>query len=230
MNTGLTMSLSVYNSNVTRNFHAVVRNEADQPVPNAELTLLDHDKVIWNGYSNSYGEADFNVTFTDANYMARMKLKALKENNLAMKNVQLLSNTTIVLNIHPPTVHNLDTGLVYFSIQDAIDANETLNGHTIFVGNGTYVENVVVHKSIKLMGENNASTIIDGGNAGSAISIVANNVEITGFTIENIAVKTDIKNVSSLVIIIITFHYSLLNVLEIIKEFIHCLSLTFYLI
>jgi len=50
------------------------------------------------------------------------------------------------------SIHNLDTGLDYLTIQAAIDAPETLNGHTIFVENGTYSENVSVTKSIILMG------------------------------------------------------------------------------
>lgn len=47
----------------------------------------------------------------------------------------------------------------YTTIQDAID--NASYGDTIFVYNGTYYENVVIHKSIKLMGENKSTMIID---------------------------------------------------------------------
>ena len=59
-------------------------------------------------------------------------------------------------------VHNLNTRLNYTSIQEAVDAPETLNGHTIFVQEGTYNENVVLGKSyLTLIGENKSSTVID---------------------------------------------------------------------
>ena len=82
-------------------------------------------------------------------------------------------------------VHNVDTGLDYPTIQAAIDAPETLNGHTIQVDSGTYYENVVVNKSISLIGENRDNTIIDGGGLGAVLILIANNVTVTNFTIQN---------------------------------------------
>jgi len=84
------------------------------------------------------------------------------------------------------SVHNLDTNLNYTTIQAAIDAPETLSGHTILVDSGTYYENVVVTKSIILMGENSSSTRIDGRGSTLVVSVTnVNNVEISGFTIQN---------------------------------------------
>ena len=81
-------------------------------------------------------------------------------------------------------VHNLSTGLNYSSIQDAINANETLDGQTIFVDAGTYYESVVVNKSISLIGAGNGSTIIDANGTGNAVDI-SNNVTLGGFTLRN---------------------------------------------
>jgi len=81
-------------------------------------------------------------------------------------------------------VHNIATGLCYASIQEAINANETLNGHTIYVEAGEYNENVVVNKSISLIGESKETTIIDG-NSDNVFSITADNVVVKGFTIRN---------------------------------------------
>lgn len=85
------------------------------------------------------------------------------------------------------SVHNLDTGLNYTSIQAAIYAPETLNGHTIFVDSGTYNENVVVTKSVSLIGESSSNTVIDGGGASSPVVFVnhVNDVTISEFTIQN---------------------------------------------
>jgi len=81
-------------------------------------------------------------------------------------------------------VHNLNTGLNYTTIQEAINAPETLAGHTIFVEEGTYYEHLVVNKSLSLIGEDRFSTIIDGNYTGNVTIITSNNVKITGFTIQ----------------------------------------------
>jgi len=81
-------------------------------------------------------------------------------------------------------VHNADTGLSYATIQAAIDAPETLDGHIIRVDAGEFHENVVINKSISLLGVNKDITIVDGKGIGSVISIEASNVTIRGFTVQ----------------------------------------------
>ena len=82
-------------------------------------------------------------------------------------------------------VHNLDTGLNYTSIQEAIDAPETWNGHRIFVEEGIYYENLVIDKSLSIIGENKNATIIDGSGVGDVTTLIASNIIITGFTFQN---------------------------------------------
>ena len=81
-------------------------------------------------------------------------------------------------------VHNLNTGLNYTTIQEAMDANETSDGHTIFVEHGTYLEHIVVNKSLTLRGESRDTTIIDGNGTGTVVWLSASS-NITGFTIRN---------------------------------------------
>ena len=81
-------------------------------------------------------------------------------------------------------VHNISTHLNYSTIQEAINADETLNDHTIYVENGIYYENVVINKRIHLVGENKSKTIIDG-DGGTVLSLQSNNSKIVGFTIRN---------------------------------------------
>jgi len=69
----------------------------------------------------------------------------------------------------------------YQNITDALE--HALDGHTVFVYNGTYCENIVVDKSVSLVGEDRDLTTIDGSGTGTVISITANNVNIKGFTI-----------------------------------------------
>ncbi|MCK4457313.1 MAG: fibronectin type III domain-containing protein [Thermoplasmata archaeon] len=69
----------------------------------------------------------------------------------------------------------------YTTIQAAIDAANP--GETVFVFSGTYYENVVVNKTMSLMGESRDATIIDGGGVGDTVYLTASWVNITGFTV-----------------------------------------------
>jgi parallel beta-helix repeat protein len=71
----------------------------------------------------------------------------------------------------------------YPTIQEAIDAAN--DGDTIYVKSGRYRENIVVNKAASLIGENKETTIIDGCGVDDAVEVKADNVSITGFTIEN---------------------------------------------
>ena len=71
----------------------------------------------------------------------------------------------------------------YSSIQEAI--NNANVGDTILVEAGTYYENVVVNKSVSLIGEDKYSTIIDGNSSGSAVCVVVDHVTVKGFTVQN---------------------------------------------
>ena len=69
------------------------------------------------------------------------------------------------------------------SIQDAVDAAS--NGDTISIKAGTYIGNVVIDKSINIIGQGGSSTILDGAKAGSVIIITADWVNISGLTVRN---------------------------------------------
>jgi parallel beta-helix repeat protein len=74
-------------------------------------------------------------------------------------------------------------GADYTKIQDAIDAAS--DDDTIYVYGGIYHENLVVDKSLNLVGEDLFDSIIDGGEKGNVINISADSVKISGFTIKN---------------------------------------------
>ena len=70
----------------------------------------------------------------------------------------------------------------FLTIQSAI--NVAYPRDVISVAPGTYYENVVVNKSVSLLGANAESTIIDGGLNGNVLNITASNVVVSGFTIQ----------------------------------------------
>ncbi len=84
----------------------------------------------------------------------------------------------------------------YTKIQHAIiDASD---GDTVFVydDSSPYYENVVVDKSINLIGENKYTTVIDGGMEDNVVSVFADGVVISGFTMENSATLYGISGIN----------------------------------
>jgi parallel beta-helix repeat protein len=82
-------------------------------------------------------------------------------------------------------VHNIDTGLDYATVQEAIDAEETIDGNTITVDAGIYYEHVIVNKSLNIIGADQDMTAVDGNGYGYVISVSASNSRISGFTVQN---------------------------------------------
>jgi len=166
--------------------NATVCNNGANNETNVELQLLINGSLIdstivsllpaGSSYTLTYlwtstvETATYNITA----YAPPLNGEIITVNNVATKLVRSYVS-----------VHNIDTGLDYWTIQGAIDAPETLDGHTIRVDAGTYHEHVVVNKRVSLIGEDKRNTIIDGSGTGNVINVTANNVNITGFTIRS---------------------------------------------
>ncbi len=76
-----------------------------------------------------------------------------------------------------------DNGHDHFNtIQEGIDA--VAIGGTVHVAAGTYAENVLINKSIDLLGKDKDTTVLEPGN-GKGFYVTVDSVTITGFTIQN---------------------------------------------
>ncbi|MEM2971785.1 MAG: NosD domain-containing protein [Candidatus Bathyarchaeia archaeon] len=115
------------------------------------------------------------VTYNVTAYARPVPNENITTNNLAIR----------LVHVFMAQVHNVDTGLDYSTIREAISDPNTLDGHTILVDAGIYHEHVSVYKSLNLQGEDSKTTIIDGGGSGNAVYITADYVNITGFTVRN---------------------------------------------
>jgi len=92
----------------------------------------------------------------------------------------------------------------YTIIQDAID--DASSGDTVFVydDSSPYFENVIVDKTINLIGEDKSTTIIDGSKSGDVVYISAYRVNIGGFKLRNgsdgIHLYSDYNNITDNII------------------------------
>lgn len=80
----------------------------------------------------------------------------------------------------------------FSKIQDAVD--NASEGDTIFVFQGVYYETVIVPRQLTLIGETRETTIIDAQKKGYTVWITANNVTISGFTLQNGSHSSNIDN------------------------------------
>lgn len=88
------------------------------------------------------------------------------------------------------SVHNQNSDTYYLTIQEALD-NASL-GDTISVSNRVYYENIKINRSVRLIGEGQKNTIINGWGVDDVITVQVEpfydpnpSIEINGFTIQN---------------------------------------------
>ncbi len=82
-------------------------------------------------------------------------------------------------------VTNITTGETFCSIQSAINDPQTLNGHTVVAGAGTYHEDVEISKTITLKGSGISQSIISGiiGGDNATVRITSSGATLEEFTI-----------------------------------------------
>ncbi len=87
-------------------------------------------------------------------------------------------------------VDNVNTSLRYETIQEAINAPETLDGHDLILDLDVFYEHVTVNKSVDLygcvyIGYPDVMTTVNGNGSGTVISVEADNVTIHSIKIIN---------------------------------------------
>ena len=100
-----------------------------------------------------------------------------------MLTLLLIGSLTLFFEMQPvkAIVRKITVPDDYLTIQEAIDAANS--GDTIFVRARVYYENIVVNKTVALIGENRRNTVIDGNEIGITINVTASNVVVDGFTV-----------------------------------------------
>ena len=95
----------------------------------------------------------------------------------------LLPATLMAWFIVPAAADTLQVPQQYSTIQAAVNAAGT--GDIVEVDAGTYLENVVVNKTVTIKGDSAASTVVDGGGNNVVFNIQEDNVELRDLTIRN---------------------------------------------
>jgi hypothetical protein len=78
-------------------------------------------------------------------------------------------------------VENDNTGIIYATIQTAVNA--AFPGNKLNIWAGTYYENVVIEKPLTLIGNGSANTIINGSATGNAVTVKSNGVTLNNFQV-----------------------------------------------
>jgi parallel beta-helix repeat protein len=164
------------------------------------LRYADSDKAYsvldkaYNGLDQAY--AELNGTYDTLNQI----YTELNKTNIKLENAYAnLSESylTLLADAQSNRVRDVNTGIEFATIQEAINAAE--RGDTILVGSGVYYEHLVVNKTLTLLGVNKEDTIIDGlstniveGSVG--IKITTDNAVVDGFTVRNCSTGVYLDN------------------------------------
>ncbi len=158
------------------------------------------------GYTNSLGQNQYTATLADViastDVPSGSTVSTLGEATLISVKVDTggwnasgdyISNPLITyiddmsINSMPftlePNVINTTQNLGYNEIQPAVNGAST--GDTINVAAGTYYENVLIDEELIVTGAGASTTTIDGSGTGTVVTITADNVTLSGFTVTN---------------------------------------------
>jgi len=160
------------------------------PIKNANIKIKNSkNKLIFSGNTNESGFVksinctEFVNSSTSTTYHTPHMIN-INYNSRNFFNTSFMNKSkVIIIKINPNRVYNIDKNTSYSKIQDAIDNASA--GDTIRVWAGIYYENVVVNKTVTLIGNGSENTTIDGGRFGVVVKITANNVTLSGFNITN---------------------------------------------
>ena len=154
------------------------------------------------GFDIAPSSAAFASMFTSANgwrlYTVNLSTGAATSAGAIGTGTTVISGIAVLFATGPGAVRNINTREIFATIQAAINDIDTVAGHIIEVGAGTWSELVTVNRAVTLRGPNfglhgtetrGAEAIVNGAVTSStrttSFNVTVSNVTIDGFIVEN---------------------------------------------
>ena len=149
-------------------------------------SFMDVNGIVPNYVNSSIGNMRFeSLTYMFSNIMTLYNATEAAPDEISVVPWLALTNPTGILNFRTQEIFN--------TIQDAVDSGDTLSGDTIWLGNATYTENVIINKKIIIGSIFDSEATVQALNPNLPVFTI--NPSGNGTTIQNLIINGSIYNV-----------------------------------
>jgi parallel beta-helix repeat protein len=169
-------------ADLTHNNHGedTYNNNGSSNGNSSDNTLPDDIPI---NFSTTFGTISTTVSTRNGKAVATLNSTAAGSANVtATLDNQTIATTVNITNVTALGITNTRTGESFATIQAAIDSNNTLDGDTITLADGTYTENVVVYKKITIKPVSGSNVTVQAADPNNSIFTIVEN----GSTIQNL--------------------------------------------
>lgn len=151
---------------------------------NSNIPLNLPDGIPLN-FTTTFGTINTTISTKNGKSVATLNSTTAGSTNVTITlDNQSLTIPVNIVNVNTLGVYNTRTGEYFSTVQSAIDDNNTLDGDTITLADGTYTENVIVHKKITIKSVTGANVIVKAADSNNNVFTIVEN----GSTIQNLTV------------------------------------------
>lgn len=171
---------TVTKNNITQNFFGVYATTAGNHV--FFNTIYNNSHQAYTTMNNSWDNG------VAGNFWSDLPKVDANENGIIDTPYNITGSAS---QDHYPLLHpygsivNRQTNMEFLTINQAIMDNTTGDGNLITVAPDLYWEHIIVNKKVMLIGQDRNATTLDGSYYGTVIRLIAPEIILQGFTIQN---------------------------------------------